>query len=161
MRFHEHNSKDVHNSGSPRSLSNDLARPRHSLVFLIVAPACHAAAAHMSRNFKGKKGHWQLKRPGRAPPRGAEVALGSGPRVGGLGEADNRHGQFEKVKQSPLVWTPPLSRSCLSLPPGTRCHAGGWHLRRKPRVELFFVAFSIVVLFCFFDFAIWCCTALN
>ena len=28
-----------------------------------------------------------------------------------------------------------LSRSCLSMPPGNLCHAGGWHLRRKPCVE--------------------------
>ena len=27
-------------------------------------------------------------------------------------------------------------RSCLSMPPGNLCHAGGWHLRRKPRVAL-------------------------
>ena len=48
------------------------------------------------------------------------------------------------------------SRSCLSR--GNLCHAGGWHLRRKPRVELFFVPFSIVVLF---RFAHWCFAALN
>ena len=53
------------------------------------------------------------------------------------------------------------SRSCLSLPPGILCHAGGWHLRRKPRVDLFYVSFFIVVLFRFFIFVNWCCTALN
>ena len=37
-----------------------------------------------------------------------------------------------------------LSRSCLSMPPGNPCHAGGWHLRRKPCVELFFVSSSPV-----------------
>ena len=36
-------------------------------------------------------------------------------------------------------------RSCLSMPPGILCHAGGWHLRRKPRVELFYVPFFLVV----------------
>ena len=29
-------------------------------------------------------------------------------------------------------------RSCLSMPPGNICHAGGWHLRRMPRVVLLF-----------------------
>ena len=28
-----------------------------------------------------------------------------------------------------------LSRSCLAMPPGNLCHAGCWHLRRKPCVE--------------------------
>ena len=32
-------------------------------------------------------------------------------------------------------------RSCLSLSPGILCHAGGWHLRRKPLVELFLAPF--------------------
>ena len=30
-------------------------------------------------------------------------------------------------------------RSCLLMPPGNLRHAGGWHLRRKPCVDLFFV----------------------
>ena len=42
------------------------------------------------------------------------------------------------------------SRSDLSMPSGFLCHAGGWHLRRKPRVELFFVPSCSVVLFRFF-----------
>ena len=36
MRFHEHNSKDVHNNGTQRSSSNDLMRFRHPFVFLLV-----------------------------------------------------------------------------------------------------------------------------
>ena len=63
MRFHKHNSRDVHNNGTPKSSSNDLMRPVHPLVsfFLLVdllfSPldtchiACHTAPAHMS----GKK----------------------------------------------------------------------------------------------------------
>ena len=31
-----------------------------------------------------------------------------------------------------------LSRSCLLMPPGFLCHAGGWHLRSRPCVVLFF-----------------------
>ena len=39
------------------------------------------------------------------------------------------------------------SRSCLSMPPGNLCRAGGWRLRIKPRVEPF--PFFLVVLFLF------------
>ena len=50
------------------------------------------------------------------------------------------------------------SRSCLSMPPGNLCQAGGWHLRSKPRVKPFCVPFFLVVLF---RFVTSCHTALN
>ena len=55
------------------------------------------------------------------------------------------------------------SRSCLLVPPGNLCHTGGWHLRRKPRVEVFFVPFFFVVFvsLSFLMFADWCHTELN
>ena len=53
------------------------------------------------------------------------------------------------------------SRSCLSMPPKNLCHAGGWHLRRKQRVELHYVPVFIVVLLHVFTFAGWSHTALN
>ena len=37
-----------------------------------------------------------------------------------------------------------LSRTCLPMPLGKFCHAGGWHLRRKPCVELLYVSFLLV-----------------
>ena len=59
---------------------------------------------------------------------------------------------FSSVFPVFLAW----HRICLSMPPGNLCHAGGWHLRRKPRVAL-----SSSPLFFPFLFADWCRTALN
>ena len=44
----------------------------------------------------------------------------------------------------PPSWpgTAPLTLLPLSMPPGNPCHAGGWHLRRKPSVGIFYVHFS-------------------
>ena len=55
------------------------------------------------------------------------------------------------------------SRSCLLMPPRNLCHAGGWHLRRKPRVELFFdpFFFEVFVPLSFLMFADWCRTVFN
>ena len=53
------------------------------------------------------------------------------------------------------------SRSCLSMRPGSLCHTGDWHLRRKRRAGLFYVSFFIVVFFRFFTFADWYRTASN
>ena len=41
------------------------------------------------------------------------------------------------------------SRSCLGMPLANLCHAGGRHLRRKPRVELLYIPVAAVVLFHF------------
>ena len=44
----------------------------------------------------------------------------------------------------PPSWpgTAPFTLLPLSMPPGNPCHAGGWHLRRKPSVGIFYVHFS-------------------
>ena len=39
-----------------------------------------------------------------------------------------------------------LSRSCLSMPPENLCHAGGWHLRRKPRGTFLHLLFPCGIL---------------
>ena len=44
----------------------------------------------------------------------------------------------------PPSWpgTAPFTLLPLSMPRGNPCHAGGWHLRRKPNVGIFYVLFS-------------------